>query len=91
MGESVAEGPATTQDEEIGESEQEESANEEPAAAEKAVESSTVGKRKRKAAPARAKVYAAMEEPVSALLKLSLICANTFAYSATDVLHGRQS
>jgi hypothetical protein len=61
MAESVTEGPAmmqaTTQDEEVGESEREESAEEEPAAAEIAVESSTVGKGKRKAAPARAKVY----------------------------------
>jgi hypothetical protein len=68
MAESVAEGPATTQDEEVGESEREESAEEEPAAAEKGVESSTVGKGKWKAAPARAKVYAAMDEPVSDLI-----------------------
>jgi hypothetical protein len=67
MAESVTEGPATTQDEEAGESEREESAEEEPAAAEKAVESSTVGKGKRKAAPARAKVYAPMDEPVSSI------------------------
>jgi hypothetical protein len=71
MAESVAEGPATTQattqDEEAGESEQEESAEEEPAAADLVVESSTVGKGKRKAAPARAKVYAAVEGPVSTL------------------------
>jgi hypothetical protein len=65
---SVMEGPAMTQDEEIGESEREESTEEEPAAAEKAVESSTVGKGKRKAAPARAKVYAETGEPVSNLL-----------------------
>jgi hypothetical protein len=69
MGESVVEGPAmmqvTTQDEEIGESKQEESANEEPAA--KAIESSTVGKGKRKAAPTRAKVYVEVEGPVSNL------------------------
>jgi hypothetical protein len=50
---SVAEGLATTQDEEVGESEREESTEEELAAAEKVVESSTVGKGKRKAAPAR--------------------------------------
>jgi hypothetical protein len=50
----------TTQDGEAGESEQEESA-------EKAVESSTVGKGKRKAAPARAKIYAAVDGPVSTL------------------------
>jgi hypothetical protein len=72
MAESVAEGPAmtqaTTQDEDAGESEWEESAEEEPAAAEKGVESSTVGKGKRKAVPARAKVYAAMDEPVSSIL-----------------------
>jgi hypothetical protein len=52
MGESVAEGPATTQDKEVGESKQDESTEEEPAVAEKAVESSTVGQGKRKAAPA---------------------------------------
>jgi hypothetical protein len=34
-------------------------------AAEKAVESSTIGQGKRKAAPTRAKVYATMDEPVS--------------------------
>jgi hypothetical protein len=39
MGESVAEGPATTQDEEIGESKQEELADEELAAVEKVIES----------------------------------------------------
>jgi hypothetical protein len=37
MGESVMGGLATTQDEDVGESEREESAEEEPAAAEKAV------------------------------------------------------
>jgi hypothetical protein len=67
MAESVAEGPATMQNEEVGESEQEESAEEEPAAAERAVESSTVGKGKRKAAPVRAKVYAEVDGPVSHL------------------------
>jgi hypothetical protein len=67
MGESVAEGPAMTQDEEVGESEREESAEEEPAAAEKGAESSTVGK-VQKAAPARAKVYAEMDEPVSTVI-----------------------
>jgi hypothetical protein len=71
MAESVAEGPATTQattqDEDVGESEREVSAEEELAAAEKGVESSTVRKGKRKAAPARAKVYATMDEPVSSL------------------------
>jgi hypothetical protein len=72
MAESVAEGPATTQattqDEDVGESEWEVSAEEEPAAAEKGIdESSTVGKGKRKAVPARGKVYATMDEPVSSL------------------------
>jgi hypothetical protein len=69
LGESVAEGPATTQattqDEEVGESEREESAEEEPAAMEKVVESSTVGKGKQKAAPTRAKVYTEMDGPAS--------------------------
>jgi hypothetical protein len=71
MAESVAEGPATmqatTQDGEVGESEREESAEEEPAAAERAVESSTVGKGKRKAAPVRVKVYVEVDGPVSHL------------------------
>jgi hypothetical protein len=71
MAESVAEGlattQATTQDEEVGESEREESAEEEPAAVEIVAELSTVGKGKRKAAPARAKVYAAVDGPVSQL------------------------
>jgi hypothetical protein len=67
MGESVVEGPATMQDKEVGESEQEESAEEEPAVAEKVVESLTIGKGKHKAAPTRAKVYTAMDEPVSSL------------------------
>jgi hypothetical protein len=89
MAESVAEGPATTQattqDGEVGESEREESAEEEPAAAEIVAESSTVGKGKRKAAPARAKVYAAVDGPVSRLSKSTSIHANTYSYSATDV------
>jgi hypothetical protein len=81
MAESVAEGPATTQattqDAEVGESEREESAEEEPAAVEIVAESSTVGKGKRKAAPTRAKVYAAVDGPVSRLFKLTSIRANT--------------
>jgi hypothetical protein len=71
MAESVAEGPATTQattqDGEVGESKREESAEEQPVAAERVVESSTVGKGKRKAAPARAKVYTVVDGPVSHL------------------------
>jgi hypothetical protein len=84
MRESVAEGPATAQDEEVGESEQDELAEEELEAAAKAIELSTVGKGKWKAAPARAKVYGAVEGPVSNLSKLSSTCANTNSYSATD-------
>jgi hypothetical protein len=71
MGESVTQGPATTQvttqDEDVGESEWEVSAEEESVAAEKAVELSMVRKGKRKAVPARAKVYVAVDEPVSDL------------------------
>jgi hypothetical protein len=71
LGESIVEGPATTQvtmqDEEIGESKQEESADEEPAAVEKAVKSSTVGKGKRKVVPTRAKVYMEVDGLVSTL------------------------
>jgi hypothetical protein len=81
MGESMAEGlattQATTQDEEVGESERDE-------LAERVIESSTIGKGKQKVAPARAKVYGAVEGPVSTLLKSSSICANTDSYSATD-------
>jgi hypothetical protein len=81
MAESVAEGlvtmQATTQDGEVGESEWEESAEEEPAAAERAVESSTVGKGKRKAAPTRAKVYMEVDGPVSRLSQSTSIHANT--------------
>jgi hypothetical protein len=51
----------------------------------------TVSKGKRKAAPTRARVYAAVTELVSVLLKSSSICANTFAYSVTDASHGRRS
>jgi hypothetical protein len=95
MGESITDGPATmqatTQDEEAGESEQDESAVEAPAAAEKGIELSTIGKGKWKASPTRAKVYAAMDEPVSHLIKSTSICANVFAHSATDVSLGRQS
>jgi hypothetical protein len=85
MAESVAEGPATTQDEEVGESEREESVEEELAAAENAVESSTIGKGKRKAAPARAKVYAAVDGPVHRQAKSRLIRTNISVYSATIV------
>jgi hypothetical protein len=67
IGESIAEGLAMTQDEEIGKSEWEESAEEEPAMAEKVVESSTISKGKRKVAPTRAKVYVEVEGPVSSL------------------------
>jgi hypothetical protein len=89
MAESVVEGPATTQattqDSEVGESEREESAEEEPAAAERVVESSTIGKWKWKAVPARAKVYAAVDGLVSRLSKSTSIHANTYSYSVTDV------
>jgi hypothetical protein len=73
MGESVAEGPAMTQDEEVGESEWDKSVEEEPEAVEKIVKSSTVGKGKWKAAPTRSKVYVEVEGPVSTLLKSSSI------------------
>jgi hypothetical protein len=56
-----------------------------PAAAEVVVESSTVGKGKRKVAPARAKVYAAVDGPVNHLFKSTSIHANTYSYSVTDV------
>jgi hypothetical protein len=72
MGESIAEGPATTQatmqDEEVKESKQEQLAEEELVVAEKGIESSTIRKGKRKAVPARAKVYVEMDEPVSTII-----------------------
>jgi hypothetical protein len=71
MGESVVEGPATTQattqEEEVRESKRDESAEEEPELVAVAVESSTVGKGKRKVAPTRAKVYSEVDGPVSNL------------------------
>jgi hypothetical protein len=60
MGESIAEGPATMQatiqDEEVGESEQDNLAEEEPVVVERVIKSSTIGKWKWKVAPGRAKV-----------------------------------
>jgi hypothetical protein len=89
IGESITEGLATTQatmqDKEIRESMQDKSAEEEPAVAAKAVDLSTVREGKRKAVPARAKVYRVVEGLVSDLLKLTSTCTNIFAYSATDV------
>jgi penicillin-binding protein 1A len=77
MGESVVEGlattQATTQDKEVGESEQDELAEEEPEVAEKVIELSTVGKGKQKVAPARAKMYAEVEGLVSNLPRSTLI------------------
>jgi hypothetical protein len=67
MGESVMQGPAMMQDEEIRESKREEPVEEELAAAVKAIESSTIGKGKGKAVPTRAKVYTEVEGPVSTL------------------------
>jgi hypothetical protein len=71
MAESIVEGPATmqamTQDKEVGESEWEESVQEEPEAIVVVVELSTVRKGKRKVVPARAKVYTEVDGPVSSL------------------------
>jgi hypothetical protein len=90
MRESVAEGPAMTQDEEVGESERDKSAEEEPEAAEKVVELLTVGKGKQKAVPARAKVYSEVDGPVSdsarVVVNMELI---HHAHSATGALRGR--
>jgi hypothetical protein len=89
MGKSVVEGLATTQamtqDEEVGESEWDKSAEEEPETVAKAIESSTIGKGKQKVAPTRAKVYGVVEGPVSNLPKSSSTCTNTNPYSAIDV------
>jgi hypothetical protein len=65
MGESIAEGPVTMQDKEVGESEWDESVEEEPKSAAVAVESSTISKGKWKVAPARAKVFSEVDGPVS--------------------------
>jgi hypothetical protein len=90
MGESVVEGPATmqatTQDKEVGESEREESTQEEPEVAAVVVESSTVRKGKWKAAPARAKVYAEMDGLVSNLTCRRL-SALTYLLTVRPMLH----
>jgi hypothetical protein len=80
MGESIAEGPAMTQDEDVRESEREESVEEEPAAAEKVVELSTIGKGKQKVVPARAKVYTEVEGLVS---DLTSHCQHALIYLLT--------
>jgi hypothetical protein len=84
MAESIAEGPAMTQDGEVGESEREESVEEEPAAVERAVESSTIGKGKRKAAPVRAKVHGGRWSGESSKMS-TMISTNKYSYSVTDV------
>jgi hypothetical protein len=89
MGESVAEGPAMTQDKEVGESKRDESVEEEPKLVAKVIELSTVGKGKQKVVPARAKVYGEVDGPVSDLPKSSSIRTNTYAHSVTDASHGR--
>jgi hypothetical protein len=93
MGESIAEGLATTQvttqDKEVGESKRDKSAEEGLEAAERVVESLTVSKWKRKAVPARAKVYGEVDGPVSHLLKSSSICTNIYTYSATNASRRR--
>jgi hypothetical protein len=72
-----------TQDEEIGESKQDMSTEEEPEVATKVIKLLTIGKGKWKAVPARAK-DGAVEGLVSTLLKLLSTCVNTNSYSATD-------
>jgi hypothetical protein len=89
MGESVAERPATAQDKEVGESEWNESAEEEPESVAKVIELLTVSKGKRNVVPARAKVYGEVDGPVSDLMKSSSIRANTYAHSVTNASHGR--
>jgi hypothetical protein len=79
IGESIAEGPAMTQatmqDEEVGESERDELVEEEPEVVVVLVESLTVSKWKRKAAPARAKVYGEVDGLVSNLPRsMSIHC-----------------
>jgi hypothetical protein len=90
MAESVAEGlamtQATTQDKDVGESEREESAEDELVAAEKVVELSTVRKGKRKVVPTRAKVYATMDEPVSSIT-CRQVAALTYLLTVRPMLH----
>jgi hypothetical protein len=92
MGESVVEGPATmqatTQDEEVGASEWDESVGEEePEMVVVVVESSTIGKGKQKVAPTRAKVFSKVDGPVSepaeVIVNSLLTC---HAHSVTGVL-----
>jgi hypothetical protein len=97
MEESVAEGPAmmqaTTQDEDVDESERDESAGEEePEAAEVpiAAEALTIGKGKQKAAPAKTKVFSEVYRPVSYSAEVIVNMQLTHnAHSATSVLRGR--
>jgi hypothetical protein len=99
MGESVVEGPATmwamAQDEEVGESEWDESVGEEePEAAEvpTVAEASTISKGKRKVVPAKIKVFSEVDRLVSDSAKVVVNKQLTHnAHSVTGVLHGKQS
>jgi hypothetical protein len=97
MGESIAEGPAmmqvTTQDEEVSESKRDKSVGEEePEAAAKAVESSTISKRKWKVVPVRAKVFSEVDGPVSDSTEVVVnIQLTHHAHSATGVSLRRRS
>jgi hypothetical protein len=97
LGESVVEGlaamQATMQNEEVGESKQDELAEEAPVidSRQRRHQLLAVGKGKRKVAPTRAKVYAEVDSPVSNLLKSLSICVYIYSDSATDALCGRCS
>jgi hypothetical protein len=92
MGESVVEGPATMQDEEVRESEWDESVEEEPEAANKVIESSTVSKGKWKVAPTRAKVFSEVDRLVSDSAKVVINRQLVHhAHSAAGASHGRRS
>jgi hypothetical protein len=87
MGERVAEGPATTQDKKVKESEQDESVEEEHEAAEKVIELSTVSKGKRKAALARATVYSEVDGPVSDSAEVNVNMQLTHMLTVRPMLH----
>jgi hypothetical protein len=97
MGEIIAEGLAmiqvTIQDEEVSESERDESVGEEePEVVAVMVESWTIGKGKRKAAPTRAKVFSKVDGPVSNSAEVAINTQLTHnAHSVTGVLHRRKS
>jgi hypothetical protein len=93
MGESIAEGPAMTQDEEVGKSECDELMGEkELKAVAKVIKLSTVSKGKQKVAPVKMKVYSEIDGLVGGSAKVIVNMLLTYhTHSATTVLLGRRS